>query len=392
MKKRIYLDNNASTALDPSVLDVMISDLQTGLGNPSSIHAWGQEARNVVTKARRSICSYLRVKPSEFFFTSGGTESLNMAIKGILGDQQRGHIITSNVEHACVYNTVKNFEESGWDVSYLSASAWGAVTAEAVQAAIKPQTRLLVLMAVNNETGVKTDISALARLAKEARIPFIVDGVAWLGKEQFVIPEGVSAMCFSAHKFHGPKGVGGLYLKNTPSFKPFIVGGGQENNRRGGTENVNGIVGFAEAVRLLEKELPMAHMHMQSLTDLLIQGLNAELSDVVINGQGPRICNTVNISFEGVEGESLLMNLDLAGIAVSHGSACSSGALEPSRILLNMGIPMSTASTSIRFSVSRMNTKEEIETTVQIVKEIVLNLRKITNPKGVRGFRLASQE
>lgn len=379
MKSFIYLDNNASTFLDPRVKNALVAELEASEGNPSSLHQYGQEVRLRVTKARRLIASFLGIQPQELTFTSGGTEGLNMVIQGFLAEAKGGHVISSDVEHVAVYHPLKFMESKGFQVSYLPAKKWGAITPQQVKEAIRSDTRLIVLMAVNNETGVKTDVASIAKIAHEAKIPFIVDGVCWLGKELFAIPPGVSAMCFSAHKLHGPKGIGAVFIRGSRRCAPFLLGGPQESQKRGGTENVLGIIGFAEAVRILAAELPEASERMMRLRLRLENGLMKELPQVTINGEGPRVANTVNLSFAGVEGESLLMNLDLAGIAVSHGSACSSGALEPSRILLNMGIPSSLANTAIRFSLSRFTTEEEIDRCIDIVTQVVNRLRSLTS-------------
>lgn len=392
MKPRIYLDNNASTPLDPQVIQLLTAELQESIGNPSSIHHFGQELRNRMTKARRSIAAFLKVKPAELVFTSGGTEALNQCIRGLFAEKPEGHIVTSAVEHSCVYSTVKFLEKCGCQATYLHPDRYGAVRREAVQNALRPDTRLVTLMSVNNETGVKTDIEAIAALLHERRIPFVVDGVAQMGKELFTIPKGVSAYCASGHKFHAPKGIGFAWIH--PSFKiaPLLIGGGQEANRRGGTENLSGILGMAEAVSVLEQALPQATQQMERLRNHLEIGLLTGLPDLVVNGTGPRICNTSNISFLGVDGESLMMNLDLAGIAISHGSACSSGALEPSRVLLNMGIPVDQAASSLRLSLSRMTTEKEIDTAVEIMIDCVKKLRMIAPSKKNKTFIPASSE
>lgn len=376
MKPKIYLDNNATTALDPRVLEAVVLDLKTYYGNPSSVHGFGQASRNRLIKSRHLIAQAFQVKPSEVIFTSGATEALNMVLKGICGGSNSGaHIVTSSVEHAAVYGTCKSLEEQGAQVSYLEPGLWGAVTAEAVRQAIRPHTRLIALMAVNNETGVKTDVEAIASIAEEKQIPFLVDAVAWLGKEAFIIPRGVSAICFSGHKIHAPKGIGVAIIRSHVKLQPLIIGGEQEFGRRGGTENMSGIIGFAEAIRLMQEELIPAIERMELLRDKLEQRLLSELPNVVVNGQGPRIGNTSNLSFLGIEGEALLTALDMEGIAVSHGSACASGALEPSRILLNMGIPMEQARTAIRFSLSRFTTEEEIHRCAEVVVRSVNRLR-----------------
>ncbi len=373
MKQRIYLDNNASTPLDPRILDVVAQDLRISIANPSSTHSFGQESRKRLVEARQTIASYLEVKPSEIVFTSGATEAANLVIRGLFEKEFKGHIITSSVEHACVYSTVKALEPLGISSSFLQPGLWGAVTPETVKAALRSDTRLIALMAVNNETGVKTDIAAIAEIAQKAKVPLLVDGVALLGKEPFTIPPGVSAMIFSGHKFHAPKGIGFAYLSSQLQIKPQLTGGVQENNKRGGTENISGIVGMAEAVRLLKKELPAASERMASLRDRLEKGILSQLPFVMVNGAGPRIGNTSNLAFGNLDGEALLMRLDLEGIAVSHGSACHSGALEPSRILLNMGLPMALARSSLRFSLSRFTTEEEIDACIEAVTKVMDN-------------------
>lgn len=372
---RIYLDNNATTQIDPAVLEAVYRQLKEHYGNPSSIHSFGQENRRRLLQARQDIASYLTVQPQEIFFTSGGTEALNMLITGA----PVGHILSSSVEHACVYATIKRMETKGCSTTFLSPGLWGAVTVEAVRAALRPDTHLIVLMAVNNETGVKTDIASIAMLAQEMDIPLIVDGVAWLGKEPISIPAGVSAVAFSGHKIHAPTGVGCAFVRKSFKVQPLITGGEQEYGRRGGTENMSGIIGLAAAIKELSQLITEAAPRMARLRDRLEQQLLMQLPGACVNGQGPRVANTTNISFLGIEGETLLAALDMEGIAVSHGSACSSGALEPSRILLNMGISMEGARSAIRFSLSRFTTAEEIDSCIDTVVKVVRRLRLRSN-------------
>lgn len=369
---KVYLDNNASTFVDPLVTAVVAHTLRSFSGNPSSIHSFGREARALLIQSREVIANYLNVHPKEIIFTSGGTEGANMAIKGIMANCKQGHMITSNLEHSCVFSTINLLIEEGHQATFISPGLRGAVSVEEIEKAIQPNTKMIALMAVNNETGVKTDIKAIAALAQREKIPFFVDGVAQLGKESFEIPAGVSAMSFSGHKFHAPKGCGFIYLKSNLKLQPLLVGGEQEYNRRGGTENLADIAGMAEAIRILEKTLPEATTRMLQLRNYFEDSLKKNLGDKIsINGTGERICNTVNIACKGVEGETLLVALDLAGIAVSHGSACASGGLEPSRILLNMGLSLETARASLRFSLSRFTTKEEIDYTVDTLVKLI---------------------
>lgn len=375
MKPRIYLDHNASTSIDPLVIEAIIKELNEEEGNPSSIHFHGKKAKRRLEEAREKIARFLHVKSNEIIFTSGGTEGANALLEGLFFDAHKGHIISSAAEHACVYETLLRLQKFGCDVEFLMPGLWGAVTPEAVKKALRTDTKAICLMAVNNETGVKTDIEAIAHIAKEANISFIVDGVALLGKEQFSIPTGVSALFFTGHKIHAPKGIGFMFCRSSCKLNSFIIGGNQEYNRRAGTENLSGIVGLGVAVDLLRESQNQFSHHMQHLRDRFEKLLQDSLEAIVINGQGPRICNVSNISFLGVDGEALLIHLDMIGLSVSHGSACSSGGLEPSRILLKMGLSTAEASSAIRFSLSRFTTENEIDQAVKLVVEAVNKLR-----------------
>ena len=285
-------------------------------------------------------------------------KALNLAILGL---KPKAQIISTQIEHAAVFETIKRL---GNPITYLPVGREGHVKIADVEAAITPNTSLIVLGAVNSETGVKNPIEEIGEIAERMHIPFIVDGVAWLGKEKVVIPKGVSAMAFSGHKIHAPKGIGLLFVRKGCKLDPLLTGGGQEALRRAGTENLPGIIGFAKAIELLEVELPEATVRMERLRDQLERGLN----EVIINGTGPRICNTSSVTFPGMDGEALLIQLDLQGIAASMGSACSSGSLEPSRVLLNMGLSNREALSTIRFSLSRFTTEEEISSTLSLLK------------------------
>ncbi|MBI2743133.1 MAG: cysteine desulfurase [Chlamydiales bacterium] len=372
--ERTYLDNNATTALDARVLAAMQEELSTPPSNPSSVHHFGQEARKRLTKARSTVANFLETRPSNIIFTSGGTESLNMLLRGAFSGKNNGHLITSDIEHSAIYNTVKLLESHGVRVTYLSAGLKGYIAPEQIEAALQESTKLIALGAVNSETGVKNPIEEIAQIAKRRGLPFVVDGVALLGKELFKIPDGVSAMAFSGHKFHGPKGVGFAWIHSSFKLEPLLTGGDQEYAKRAGTENLPGIVGLAKAVEILSEELPSATLRMQELRDLLEASLKADFPGAVVHGEGsPRIANTSNIALPALDGETLLMQLDMAGIAVSHGSACASGALEPSRVLLNMGIPKKLAGSSLRLSLSRFTTREEILHILLTLKELALN-------------------
>ncbi|MCB1083872.1 MAG: cysteine desulfurase [Simkania sp.] len=375
MNERIYLDNNATTPLDPDVLDAMIGELAAPPHNPSSIHSFGQEAKKILTDSRNTIAGSLNVKPSEILITSGGTEGMNFLIRGALSDPT-SHIIASPIDHPCVYNTLEDLREHGAHISYLPIDSYGAPRVKDLQEALQPNTNLIVLSAANSETGIKLDIEAIATVAKRANIPLILDGVALLGKEPFSIPEGVSGMAFSAHKFHGPQGVGFVFVRS--GFKPtsLLTGGGQEKKLRSGTENLAGIVGMARALTIFDEDEDFAHM--KSLREQFEARLIEEIPDLEVNGEGPRLPNTSNLYFPGVDAESLLISLDMEKIAVSYASACASGALEPSRVLLNMGYSTERASSSLRFSFSRMNTPEEIEKATEVITALVEKLRNST--------------
>jgi cysteine desulfurase len=374
--KRIYLDNNATTFVASSVIDAVVHVHQNYPGNPSSPHQFGRDSKKLLLKSRETIASFLKVRPKEIIFNSGATEGANLILRGILS-LTKGHVLTSDVEHACVHSTLKALTDEGTvNTTFLPAGLKGFVSKEQILEAIRPDTKLIALMAVNNETGVKTPIEEIAQIAEEKKILFFVDGVALFGKELFTIPSGVSAMIFSGHKFHAPKGCGFMYLKSTLKLLPQITGGEQEYNRRGGTENLADIAAMAEATRLLNDELPLVSKNMLELRQHLEESLKKEFKDlIIINGEGERICNTVNIAFRGMDGETLLAALDMQGIAASHGSACASGALEPSRILLNMGLSLEEARSSIRFSLSRFTTKEEIDRTLDVLHQLIPKMK-----------------
>jgi len=377
MDRPIYLDNNATTPLDSRVLEAVMATCRDEWGNPSSIHSYGQSARQCLAEARATAAAYFGVKPHEIVFTGTGTEAANLLIRGYLAKHGTGHIISTDLEHHCVYEVLEHLRDKGEELTFLSPGSYGAVTPSALKGAIREDTKLIVLSAVNTETGVKSDLPGLAQVAQEARVPLVIDGVGILGREEFEIPDGVSAMFFCAHKLHGPKGIGLAVVRRRFKIRSIMDGGAQESGLRPGTENLPGIVGFAEAIRVLADELPAATKRMETLRDCLEQGLQEALPGVLVNGEGPRICNTSNLAFEGVDGESLLIQLDLNGVAVSHGSACASGALEPSRVLTNMGYPIDRARCSVRFSVSRMTTQEEIDRALEIIISVVKRLRNL---------------
>ncbi|MCX6987607.1 MAG: cysteine desulfurase family protein [Chlamydiae bacterium] len=375
--KKIFLDNNSTTLVAKEVCDAIAEELQMPPSNPSSIHSFGQQAKSRLLKARSSIADFLGVKPEEIIFTSGGTESMNWLIQGMCSKGTKGHIITSNVEHSCVEKSLKNMENLGWEVSLLPAGAHGAVLPSQVEGCIKKTTRLIIFGAANSQTGVKHDIEAIANIANRHKIHFIVDGVALFGKEPLTIPFGVSGMGFSSHKFHGPKGVGFAYIKFPYQIEPMLLGGSQEFSLRAGTENLPGIIGMAAAINILKTSVDANCSKVKGLRDRFEKTLQMKVCPFMINGDGPRVCNTSNLYFPGVDAETLLIQLDIHGIQASHGSACSSGSLEPSRILLSMGYSKERARSSIRFSLSRFTTEEEIEQAAGIIAQLVAQMRAL---------------
>jgi cysteine desulfurase len=370
---RIYLDNNSTTALDPRVFKAMLADLSGPPANPSSIHWFAQQAKNRLMAARQTAASFFHAKPDEITFTSCGTESLNLMLRGL---KPAGHIITTAIEHSAMYRTIQSLEARGLSVTYIPVGLWGAPLPEEIESQIKPDTLAIALSGSNGETGVKIDIPAIAKIAEKRGIPLLLDCVSYIGKEPVPIHPGISAIAISGHKFHAPKGIGLLFHRSSLKLAPLITGGNQEYQLRAGTENLGAILGLAEALLILEESQLAITAHLNDLRLHLENGLKRASLDIVIHGEGPRISNTSNIAFLGVDGETLLMQLDLAGIAAAQGSACSSGALEPSRVLTQMGVDKKTARSSIRFSVGRTNTIEEIDRALETIAHIATKLKK----------------
>ena len=380
--RKVYLDNAATTALSPRVLEAMLPYFTQYYGNPSSVHAFGREAKQGLDKARDQVAKALHCEPSEVIFTGCGTESDNTVLLGVAqryGDKGK-HIITTNVEHHAILHTCEYLEKQGYSVTYLPVDQDGLVTAEQVAAAIRPDTILVSIMFANNEVGTIMPIQEIGAVCKEKGVLFHTDAVQAVGH----IPVDVQAMhidmlSLSAHKFHGPKGVGALYCRKGIRLPSYIMGGAQERGRRAGTENVAGIVGLGAAIQLATEQLEENRAKMTALRDRLMTGIQARISEVKLNGHPTnRLPNNVNFSFEFIEGESILINLDLAGIAVSSGSACSSGSLDPSHVILALGVPEELAHSSIRFSLGRDTTEEDMEYTYKVLKETVDKLRAIS--------------
>ncbi len=371
--QKIYLDSNATTKIDPLVISAMLNELEAPPSNPSSQHFLGREAKSRLMQAREIIASYCKVKPKEIIFTSSGTEGLNLLIQGFFRSPGPCHVISSNIEHASLEKPLLDLQSKGVDVTFLQVGHSGKVPLDAVINAITPHTKLLAFSSVNGETGVKQDLEGLSQIALKYQIPLFIDGVALLGKEQLEIPLGVTAMAFSAHKFHGPKGVGFIFLRSSTKIRPLLLGGGQEYGFRSGTENLPGIIGLAKAIELIKEISPS----IKELKNYFEKNLIDTFPFIEINGGSvERVSNVSNLAFIGIDGETLLIQLDLHGILASHGSACSSGALEPSRILTQMGLPANRVKSSIRFSLSRFTTKEEIDYTLAILTKLIPNLKK----------------
>jgi cysteine desulfurase len=353
----------------------MLMDLSGPPSNPSSVHSFGKDARRLLTQARNTVAKFFRASPDEIIFTSGGTESINLLLRS-LGS---GHVITSSIEHSCIDSTLRSLKNI--DTTFLSPGLSGAMTREQIEQAIRPDTKAIIATLSNAETGVKIDIEAIADLAQQKNIFLFIDAVSYVGKEPLPLHPGISSIAISAHKFHGPKGIGTLWTRSCVKLATQMTGGGQENARRSGTENLAAILGLAEALNILEQEQTAITQKIRDLRDHFEESLIKALPDVRVNGTDPRICNTSNLCFPGIDGETLLIQLDRYGIAASHGSACSSGALEPSRVLLNMGLDRKTARSSIRFSFSRMNTKEEIDTAIKQIIALVTKLHALSISK-----------
>jgi cysteine desulfurase len=375
--RRIYLDANATTPLLPEVLEAMRPFLVEQFGNASSIHQEGQRARSAVEQARASVARLLGCRPAEIVFTSGGTESDNLAIFGSVkaGD----HVLTSRVEHHAVLHAVERLGDRGVEVEFLPVDAQGVVAVEDVRRALRPNSRLISVMLVNNETGVLQPVEEIGRIARESGVRFHVDAVQAAGKMAIDVHSlGCDLLSISGHKMHGPQGTGALFVRRGTRLEPLFAGGAHERQRRAGTENVAGIVGLGKAAECAMEGLRNGELErIRGLRDRLEIGLLEQASGV--NGGGtPRVPNTSNLWFETLDGEALVIALDLQGLAVSSGAACSSGASEPSHVLLAMGLSPERARGSVRLSLHRQTTEEEIERTIELVSSQVARLRELS--------------
>ena len=378
----IYMDNAATTSVRPEVLEAMAPYFTQYFGNASSIHSFGRAARRGMENARKQVAAALGCEPREVYFTAGGSESDNWAIRcAVEAKAQKGrHIITSAIEHHAVLHTCEYMEKQGYEVTYLPVDEFGRVSVESVKNAIRPDTVLITIMAANNEIGTLQPIPEIGRLAKENGILFHTDAVQAVG----AVPVDVNAwnvdmLSLSGHKFHAPKGVGALYVRKGIRISNLIYGGAQERGLRAGTENLPGIVGLGKAIELAVQELPEYTQRVSALRDKLIDGILGKIPDVCLNGhRTERLPGNVNVSVRYVEGEALLMRLDLAGVAASSGSACTSGSLDPSHVLLAIGLPHEVAHGSLRLSLGNDTTEEEVDYVLKKLPEIIANLRAMS--------------
>ncbi len=382
MKSAIYLDNSATTPLKKEVLDTMMPYLTEHFGNPSSIYTIGRNAKEAIETARQQVADAIGATPAEIYFTGGGSEADNWAIKGIaLAKEKKGkHIITSAIEHHAVLHTLSFLEKRGFEVTYLPVDEFGKIRLEELESAIRPDTILITIMTANNEVGTIQPIAEIGKLAKAHNIVFHTDAVQAIGVlEMDVKNMNIDMLSMSAHKFGGPKGVGALYVRNGIRPEIFMHGGAQERARRAGTENVASIVGLGKAISLATKNIPEKTAKITALRDYLIKSIMDEIPYVKLNGHPTdRLPGNANFSFHFIEGESLLLMLDLNGIAASSGSACTSGSLDPSHVLLAMGLPHETAHGSLRISIGDENTKEEIDQVIKLLPQIVKRLRDMS--------------
>jgi cysteine desulfurase len=381
--QRIYLDHNATTPLLPAVIERMTVVLRDEFGNPSSVHHYGQQAKAAIDEARTDVANLIGAEPSEVLFTSGGTEADNIAIRGAaeaLETTGRRHLVASAIEHEAVLNTLKALAKRGWRTTLLPVDQSGVVSPAALREALADDTAVVSVMHANNEIGTVQPVAELARAAHERGALFHTDAVQSAGKIAVDVKTlGVDMLSMSAHKFYGPKGVGALWIRRGLRVMPILTGGRQERSRRAGTENVSGIVGMGVAARIASGKMAEEGRRLSALRDRLEAGILGAVPGTVVNGSiGARVPNTTNISFERIEAESLLIALDLQGVAVSTGSACSSGTLEPSHVLKAMGFNAHRTQNSIRFSLGAANTEAEIDRVIGVLPGIVEKLRSLT--------------
>ena len=377
MSRRVYLDHNASTPVHPEVVAEMLPYFGQVFGNPSSVHGFGREAREAVDAARDRVAAFLGTRPDEIVFTSGGTESDNFGVKGLAWARGRGHLITSRIEHHAVLRTCQALEAQGFTVSYLPVDGTGMIDPDDVRRALRPDTIAISIMHANSEVGTIQPVRAIGALAREHGVPFHVDAVQTFGKVDIDVDAfGIDLLSFSGHKIYGPKGVAGLYIRKGIKMVSVQHGGEHERRRRAGTENVPGIVGLGKAVEVRARDMKEEAVRLTALRDRLWDGIRARVPDVRLSGHPTeRVPGTANIAYKNVESESIVLGLDLKGIAVSAGSACTSGSVEPSYVLVAMGVPIEWAMGAVRSSLGRSTTAEDIDYVIESVEPIVRKLR-----------------
>ena len=380
--KRIYLDYTATTPTRPDVVKAMLPYFTDVFGNPSSIHSYGQEGKEAIEEARVKVAELIGAQDEEIVFTSGGTEADNFALKGVAyaNEKKGNHIIASPIEHHAVMETCKFLEQRGFRVTFLPVDEYGLVDPDDVRRAITSETILISVMHANNEIGTIEPIAEIGKLAREAEICFHTDAVQTVGHIPVDVDEfGVDLLSLSAHKLYGPKGVGALYIRKGTKLTPFMHGGEQERRRRAGTENIPGIVGLGKAVELVRQEMSEEAERLTLLRDRLIKGLMEQIDRVHLNGHPrARLPNNVNVSIDFVEGESMVLNLDMEGICASTGSACSSASLEPSHVLLATGVLPEQAHGSLRLTLGRWTIEEDIQRVLEVLPRIVAKLRAMS--------------
>jgi cysteine desulfurase len=378
MSRRVYLDHNASTPVHPEVLAEMLPFFSDVFGNPSSIHGFGREAREGLDLARERVAKFLKVSPQEVVFTSGGTESDNFAVKGLALAKGKGHIITSQIEHHAVLRACQALQAQGFDLTCVGVDEHGMVDPDEVRRAIRPDTLAISIMHANSEVGTLQPIEAIGRIARERGVPFHVDAVQTLGKLPLDVEAlNIDMLSFSAHKIYGPKGVAGLYIKKGLKMVAVQHGGEHERRRRAGTENVAGIVGLGKAVEIRARDMAAEAERLTSLRDRLWNGIRQRVPDVRLSGHPvERLPGTASLLFRHVESESIVLGLDLKGIGVSAGSACTSGNVEPSHVLVAMGMPVDWAMGAVRCSLGRSTTAEDIDYVIDCVEPLVKKLRQ----------------
>ena len=380
MNRRVYLDHNASTSVHPEVLEAMLPFFSERFGNPSSIHGFGREARDGVEGARERVAHFLRVGKDEIVFTSGGTESDNAAVKGIAAARGRGHIVTSAVEHHAVLRSVQALEKAGFEATYVPVDGQGMVDPDDVRRALRPDTIVVSIMHANSEVGTIQPVGAIGRLTREREIPFHVDAVQTFGKLPLDLDAlGIDLLSFSSHKIYGPKGIAGLYIRKGTKMVSVQHGGEHERRRRAGTENVPGIVGLGKAVEVRARDMAAEETRVRGLRDRLWAGLERRVPEIRLNGHPTeRLPGTCNVCFRHVESESIVLGLDLKGVAVSAGSACTSGSIEPSHVLVAMGVPLDWAMGAVRCSLGRTTTAEDVDYVLDCVEPLAGKLRSLS--------------